>query len=250
MFEQVDLGEDIEFAMKVIFGGPTLHGTDLPTEVEFYLRAPARQGDVYRAVQEGANVIGLIDGVYEQVPAVWHKEILFALSRGVRVYGAASMGALRAAECAPFGMVGLGKIYEDLISGVVEDDAEIAQSHAPAGLGFLPLSQPLANVRATLDLSLETNRITQAEYRQLLDAAHSIFFKDRTYKSILSAARDMEPGRAAELLTLLKANSVNQKLADAQQLIAAVVEAPDQRADPPSGWVFEATTMWTTQFRD
>jgi hypothetical protein len=231
--------------MKVIFGGPTLHGADLPTAMPFQLRPPARQGDVYRAVQEGANVVGLIDGVYEQVPAVWHKEILFALSLGVRVYGAASMGALRAAECAVFGMIGLGKIYQDILNGAVEDDAEVAQSHAPAELGFLPLSEPLANVRATLALCLEKRLITKGEHQILLELANAIFFKDRTYKSILSAVRDIGPARSVELLALLKANSFNQKLVDALQLIAAVVEAPDLRSDPPSSWLFETTTMWT-----
>jgi hypothetical protein len=245
--EEKDVGclAGTEFAMKVIFGGPTLHGADLQAETAFRLRPPARQGDIYRVVQEGANVVGLIDGVYEQVPAVWHKEILFSLSLGVRVYGAASMGALRAAECAVFGMIGLGEIYQDIVTGAVEDDAEVAQSHAPAEMGFLPLSEPLANVRATLALCLEKKLITKEEHQKLLELASSIFFKDRTYKSILSAVRDIGPTRSAELLALLKANSVNQKLADARQLIAAVINAPDLRSDPPSSWIFEPTTMWT-----
>jgi hypothetical protein len=245
--EEKDVGcqGGTEFAMKVIFGGPTLHGADLPTAMPFQLRSPARQGDIYRAVKEGASVVGLIDGVYEQVPAVWHKEILFALSLGVHVYGAASMGALRAAECAVFGMIGFGKIYQDIVNGVVEDDAEVAQSHAPAELGFLPLSEPLANVRATLALCLEKGLITKGEHQMLLKLASSIFFKDRTYKSILSAARDIGPTRSAELLALLKTNGVNQKMADARQLIAAVVNAPDLRSDRPSSWIFEPTTMWT-----
>jgi hypothetical protein len=245
--EEKDAGclRGTEFAMKVIFGGPTLHGADLPAETAFHLRPPARQGDVYRVVQEGANVVGLIDGVYEQVPAVWHKEILFALSLGVRIYGAASMGALRAAECTVFGMIGLGKIYQDIVTGAVVDDAEVAQSHAPAELGFLPLSEPLANVRATLARCLEKRLITEGEHQELLESASSVFFKDRTYKSMLSAVRSIQPARSAELPALLKANSVNQKLADARQLIDAVVNALDVRSDPPSSWVFEKTTMWT-----
>jgi hypothetical protein len=230
--------------MKVIFGGPTLYGADLSNQKEFRLAPPARQGDLYRAVQEGANVAGLIDGVYEQVPAIWHKEILFALSLGVRVYGAASIGALRAAECAAYGMIGLGDIYEDIVNGAIEDDAEVAQSHAPAELGFLPLSEPLANVRATLTLCLEKGLITFEEHRELLETASFVFFKDRTYKSMISVLENVDPARSAELLSLLKANSVNRKLADARRLIAAVVEAPDRRSNHPPGWVFEGTSMW------
>ena len=69
---------------------------------------PGEAGDLYRAARGGARVIGLVDGVFEDRPTVWHKEILWALDRGVRVLGAASLGALRAAECAPFGMEGVG----------------------------------------------------------------------------------------------------------------------------------------------
>jgi hypothetical protein len=234
--------------MKVIFVGPTLRGAELPAHATLCLRDPARQGDVYRAVADGANVIGLIDGVYEHVPAIWHKEILYALSKGVRVYGAASMGALRAAECAAFGMIGLGRIYNDLISGTVQDDAEVAQLHAPPELGFLPLTEPLANVRATLAHCLGAGLITNDEYQKLLNAAGSIFFKDRTYKSILSAVENVGAVRSAEVLALLKANAIDQKLADARQLVAAVLEAPDRRSEPPTSWAFEATEMWTTHF--
>src|SRR6185369_3188776 len=73
--------------------------------------APARMGSVYRAVHDGARTVGIVDGFYERVPAVWHKEILWALAEGVRVYGAASMGALRAAELDTYGMIGVGEIY-------------------------------------------------------------------------------------------------------------------------------------------
>jgi hypothetical protein len=142
-------------------------------------------------------------------------------------------------------MIGLGKIYRDMVTGTVEDDAEVAQSHAPVELGFLPLSEPLANVRATLALCLEKRLITKEEHQKLLDGASSTFFKERTYKSILSAAPDIDPTRSAELHALLKANSVNQKLVDARQLIDAVVNAPDLRSGPPSSWSFEPTTMWT-----
>ena len=62
---------------------------------------PAKAGDVYLAVKRGATVIAIIDGVFEQVPSVWHKEVLYALSLGVHVFGASSMGALRAAELHP-----------------------------------------------------------------------------------------------------------------------------------------------------
>ena len=103
------------------------------------LRPPAEAGDLYRAARAGAAVIGLVDGVFEDRPTVWHKEILWALAAGVRVYGAASLGALRAAECAAFGMEGVGAIFARCRSGDLEDDHELALAYAPRELDYTPL---------------------------------------------------------------------------------------------------------------
>ena len=52
------------------------------------------------------------------------------MSEGVYMFGAASMGALRAAECAACGMIGIGEIYEGFESNKLEDDSDVAQAHA------------------------------------------------------------------------------------------------------------------------
>ena len=107
----------------VVFAGPSLYGAQFdPGDV--VIRSPAQMGDIERAFADGATAIGLIDGHYQQVGAIWHKEILLALSGGVAVFGAASMGALRAAECEPFGMVPVGAIARRYCSGELYDDAD------------------------------------------------------------------------------------------------------------------------------
>src|SRR4051812_27007288 len=73
---------------------------------------PARKGDVYRELHRGVEVVVLIDGVFQSTASVWHRELLAALDNGVTVIGASSMGALRAAELHPHGMIGEGLIYE------------------------------------------------------------------------------------------------------------------------------------------
>jgi hypothetical protein len=234
--------------MKVIFGGPTLYGAALPPNPDYQIWPLAKQGDFCRAIKEGANVIGLIDGIYEYVPAIWHKEILFGLSEGVQIFGAASMGALRAAECAAFGMAGIGIIYESFSRGELEDDADVAQSHGPLELGYLPLSEPLVNVRATLAYCLRMSLVTEAEYDHLLSTAKAIFFKDRTYRKIVSSCT-MEGSRAAELIAILRHNNINQKLLDAELLIEMVTQAPDERITQKTDWTFERTNFWKAVFR-
>ncbi|WP_239014256.1 TfuA-like protein [Archangium violaceum] len=78
---------------------------------------------------------------------------MYALGQDVIVLGASSMGALRAAELHPHGMVGVGRIFEAYLEGRLSADDEVALLHGPAELGFRPLTLPLVNIRATLDAS-------------------------------------------------------------------------------------------------
>lgn len=233
--------------MKLIFAGPTLHNQEFEPGKQFRLCPPARQGDIYNAVEDGANVIGLIDGVYEHVPAIWHKEILYGLSKGVHMLGAASMGALRAAECRAFGMVGVGAIYQSYATGVLQDDADVAQSHAPAEMGFLPLSEPLVNVRATISRCLELSLISNEEHDCLQQTAGTLFFKERTYRRLVGNCI-ADPERAGAILAILRTNAVDLKLQDARLLIEAVLDIPNRRFAPRVEWSFEATHFWNALF--
>lgn len=67
-----------------------------------------------------------------------HKEIVFALLQGVVCVGAASVGALRAAECSRYGMIGIGKIYQMYAAGE-EDDSLVAMTYSCES--FKPLDQ-------------------------------------------------------------------------------------------------------------
>ena len=108
-----------------VFLGPTLPVEEaralLPDAV--YL-PPVTQGEVVALLPSRPKRIAIIDGSFEWIPAVWHKEILLALEQGVEVYGAASMGALRAAELCAFGMQGVGAIFEGYRDGVILGDDE------------------------------------------------------------------------------------------------------------------------------
>ena len=96
-----------------VFLGPTLPTAEVAGILDATCLPPVQLGDVYRVVaRHRPRAIGIVDGYFQWAPAVWHKEILWAICQGVHVFGAASMGALRAAELAPFGMQGVGRIFE------------------------------------------------------------------------------------------------------------------------------------------
>ncbi len=132
----------------VVFLGPSLDRRAALAVLPADYRPPAARGDITRAVSDGAEVIGLIDGVFFQESSVGHREILAALSAGVRVVGASSMGALRAAELHTLGMEGVGEVFRMYRDGVLVSDDEVALAFNPESL--IALSEPLVNIRATL----------------------------------------------------------------------------------------------------
>ncbi|MCA1406355.1 TfuA-like protein [Ensifer sp. IC3342] len=230
--------------MKIVFVGPTVPDAHERAGAAFAVRPPAMQGDILRAVRAGATIIGLVDGNFEHVAPVWHKEILFALSQGVRVFGAASMGALRAAECAPFGMVGIGEIYRRYAAGELADDSDVALLHAPAELGHAPLTVPLVNVHATLARLRHAGAITAADTARIEAAAGGIFYKRRTWAAIVAEA-DLRADRdRGALVARLQQEMVDQKRADALALFDAVRAQPDERRDERPSWAFNSTSMW------
>lgn len=228
--------------MKVVFAGPSLHRYRQPGTTSVEMRGPAFQGDIYAAVREGANVIGIVDGFFESVSSVWHKEILYALSRGVRVFGSSSMGALRAAECADFGMVGIGDVFRAYRDGELVDDDAVALVHAPAELDFAPLTVPLVNVIWTLEDWRKRALVDPDEASGLLEAARGIFFKNRTWRTVVEQSQ-VTRNRAMELIALAKTSSVDQKALDARELIARVEQEADCCSELPH-WQFSQTDQF------
>ncbi|MFF9451190.1 TfuA-like protein [Streptomyces althioticus] len=95
-----------------VFVGPSLPRSEPQlAAADVRVWPPAQHGDLFAPEISSDDTVVLIDGVYHQAPALRHKEILAAMGRGIRMVGAASIGALRAAELAPYGMHGVGRIY-------------------------------------------------------------------------------------------------------------------------------------------
>ncbi len=230
-----------------VFTGPTLTPADAAAVLDAEYLPPAAVGDVYRAARSRPWAIGIVDGFFENRPSVWHKEVLWALAQGVHVFGAASMGALRGAELAPFGMVGVGAIFEAYRDGTIEDDDEVAVLHGPAELGYLQLSEAMVNIRATLDAAVAADVVAPAVAGQLVAMAKALYWKERSYERLLSAAaaRQLTAADLAALRRWLPQGQVNRKRLDAVAMLQAIAAARD--ADPRphrAGFVFEHTTTW------
>ncbi|MGO7986606.1 TfuA-like protein [Rhizobium leguminosarum] len=209
----------------VVFSGPTLSAAEGRNHLDAIFLPPVGSGDVVRAVAKYApSAIALIDGVFGQAPAIRHKEIMWAMSRGVRMYGASSIGALRAAELAPQGMVGHGLIYRYYRRNPLADDADVTVPMAPPELGSQALGEALIDIRLTLK-SAERNGIISEQLRRLLEAsARSIHFRDRSFSKILAAAtrKDTKYSKLGSLSTWLRSGVVKQKKSDAESLLQLI----------------------------
>ncbi len=198
----------------IVFLGPSLERSAAEKILSAEYRPPAKRGDLLAAVHDGALIIGLIDGVFHQESAVAHREILTAIKKGVRVVGASSMGALRAAEMDTLGMVGIGEIYCMYKSGELESDDEVALVFDPSS-GFA-LSEPLINIRFTLKRALKEEIIDTAVHDALLASARSLFYPKRTYRSIVSGAVDALDEKTRErFLNWVTSGACDQKKEDA-----------------------------------
>ena len=63
----------------IVFLGPSLEQTAAEKILSAHYLPPARRGDLLAAVNNGATIIGLIDGVFHQESAVALREILAAI---------------------------------------------------------------------------------------------------------------------------------------------------------------------------
>jgi hypothetical protein len=207
-----------------LFVGPSASAEEMlaalgPVDAEIELLPPIQQGDVLRLLARSPDALGIVDGVFFHVPAVMHREILLALEGGVRVFGASSIGALRAAELDRFGMVGVGRIYDLYQRGRIEGDDEVAVLHAEADLGYRPVTEALVNVRENLRRARRHGIVSAGTASVVLASARRLYFGERTYHAILTEARGTAP--EDELVALdrfLRREAVDLKRADALAL--------------------------------
>jgi TfuA protein len=194
-------------------------------------RPPVKRGDLPHR-HDGAIII--IDGEFAQSLSVSPNEILRLVDGGTRVVGAASMGALRAAELHRYGMEGCGWIFEQYRSGRIDGDDEVAVTYSPDDLQ--PLTVPLVNVRRWVEQLVAGGELEGVAARRLLAHARRVFYADRTegrLRQVLEEAVGEE-----ELTRLLRASGgeiTNAKAEDARLTLAAAANGGTERQGVANG---------------
>jgi hypothetical protein len=144
----------------IVYIGPSLSLEKARAiEPDLIYKTPAKQSDIVSDIEnENPTHLILIDGEFHQNLSVWVKEIVYALHKGLKVYGSSSMGALRAADLERCGMVGYGQIYEWYRDGIIDDDSEVAVSYSE---DYSKATVPLVNIRASVKDEDGLNRILE-----------------------------------------------------------------------------------------
>lgn len=212
-----------------VFLGPTLSVDEakkiLPNAC--YL-PPVRCGDILRSLRLNPKSIAIIDGYFERTAAVWHKEILLALAEDIPVYGASSMGALRAAELAVFGMKGIGNIFDFYHQGIINDDDEVTILHKNETQNFEPVTDAMVNIRATLESAVKNKIIDDSIKKIIENRAQNIFYQKRTLKKACEIAKG-NTANAEEIEKLLEWSNnggyVDQKKLDAITLLKQIAKS-------------------------
>jgi hypothetical protein len=235
----------------VVFIGPTLPLIEAHQELPgAQFLGPAQRGDIARAVLERRPAaVVLIDGLFNTVPAVVHKEILFALTSGVRVVGTASMGALRAAELWTYGMEGIGEIFRRFQTGAWEADDEVAVIHGPAESGFRAASVALANIRLGLEQACERKVLTPDQAAEIVEELRAVFYPERSWQTAFAIARNlgMSEHEIGGLKAFVAAEAPDAKRDDALEALRSVRawwESDAKQVPPAVTFDFEPTVYW------
>jgi hypothetical protein len=227
----------------IVFIGPTGYGLRVD---RFARSGPASLGSLFKAFEEGYKTFVLVDGLYGTVPSVWHKEIFYLLSQRCTIYGLSSIGALRAADMAHFGMQGFGLIYRLYRSATIVDDDEVCILHAGEELDYMPLTQAMINLRFTFRNMRRQGILSYPDEQLLCERAKAVHFSERsdaTIVDLIKLVTNLDQSAAALLYNKFK---VNQKRRDLDSFILSFGNNLRQRTSLPID--FPATYHWNEHF--
>ncbi len=210
--------------------------------VDAEFRPPIRRGDLDQV--EPGRLVAMIDGVFEQTLAISPREVHQAVGRGVRLMGGSSMGALRAAEVP--GMMGIGRVYDWYRDGVISRDDEVSLLFDERD--GRAVTVPMVNVRFSVERLCRPGTLDRELGDRIIEAALSLPYERRRYRTILRVAGLLDRPDADDLLGMLEAYDVKQQ--DAQAVLEALdreigrtPSGPVRPCEPDGGSTAEASSV-------
>ncbi|MEU6410408.1 TfuA-like protein [Microbispora sp. NPDC046933] len=234
----------------VVYTGPTISRDEVLSVVpQARVRPPVARGDLLAETWSPNDTAVIIDGYYRERLSVGHKEILWLIDEGVHVIGAASMGALRAAELSPYGMSGAGTVFDMYATGEVDGDDEVAVVHGPADRGYPAGTVALVNIRYGCREGARTGLIPAAAGERIVRTAKALPFMQRTWRELDAAVDSCDRDHLATLERLIGMGEWDVKRLDAMAALRAVGERPGERSDERSAdWAADTALTGITHY--
>jgi hypothetical protein len=172
----------------IVFLGPSVRREEIAGILPgARILPPVARDDLYRAREQGGSIFLIIDGVFTHQLAISPREVVDVARDGALVFGAASMGALRGAECWPVGMRGVGVITRLYRLGWLDSDDEVAVATNPDD-EFAAVSLALVNVRYAISKALRRGLVDRETAHTIVRTAQELFFPERHWPTILKRA--------------------------------------------------------------
>ena len=216
--------------MDYIFSGPTLEKNKINKILpEAKLLPPIKSSDLINILRNSNEKdyprrILIVDGFFHGKLSVRHKEILYALNQGIEVYGSSSIGALRAAECSKYGMIGVGRIFDFFSSKFATSDDEVAVTYT-SNEPYEELSLPLINLRFAINDIFKKKIIDKNQKEKLLRLIKKIHFSDRTFNYL------QEIKFIKEFVPVIKSFYINWKERDAIEALKLMKSKNNHKSD-------------------
>jgi hypothetical protein len=199
----------------VVFVGPSA-----PREKTFPSEAivpgPALRGALEALAEPSRTLVVLCDVAFFQRAAPTHVELKNFINRGGFLIGAASAGALRAAEFREPAVTGVGYVYDAVRAGLLTDDSELAVGMREDNSE--PLTVSLIDVRRLLSLARSFG-IQANVLQECFQIARDLYFLHRTPGRLVNAWRSADHETTTVLEHLMSHTAWRAKEADACEAV-------------------------------
>ena len=203
--------------LPIIYLGPSLSINKAKKIIDAEFRPPAKKGDFINLnlLTERRDIV-LIDGVFLQEYPPSPIEVFQVINNtNFKVYGAASIGALRAVELEKFGMKGIGKIFGFFKKNIINSDDEIAVTFDS---NYNLLSEAMIDIRYNIFLSWKQGIIDKETKQMMVNLAKRLYFPFRTYENIIKKSCLLFPSKEkhiSKFSNYISMNKVSLKELDA-----------------------------------
>lgn len=207
--------------MVRIYLGPSLPVSEAKEILEADYQPPIKRGDLDKIKNPKNYIVGIIDGAFHQSLAVSVVEVRQFIEDGGSIFGASSMGALRAVELKPLGMKGVGRIYQDYLSEKLNSDEDVALVFSPETGEALTI--PTVQVKYAVEQAKKAGDLTPEAARKALSESKKIYYAERTLAMLLKViGLKLKPEEVASLKKILTNPEMDPKRQDAIALLKVV----------------------------